>query len=317
MKVNATAVSPAEAIARVATAVPKAIRGNIIIIGSLAAGYQLLRGEPEHQVRTKDVDCVIAPLVAAVQKAPQLTEALLAHGWTPRGAGEHSTPGNAGTPLNELPAVRLYPPGSTDWFIELLTVPQSETERGKSWTRIALKNGEHYGLPSFPFTELATWAADRTEFGIACARPEMMALANLLEHPAIRPETISGALFVDHEIKRSNKDLGRALAIAHLTPADDLDEWPQLWRAGLQACFPATWRDLAARAGDGVRALLVSPGDLQEAVFTCNNGLLANRNVEAEALRVTGERLLAFALEPLAAMSRVGSSEGRSPLDRT
>jgi hypothetical protein len=203
-----------------------------------------------------------------------------------------------------LPAVRLYPPGSTDWFIELLTVPQTESERGKHWTRIALKNGENYGLPSFTFTALAIWKADKTDYGIACARAEMMALANLLEHPSIRPETISGDIFADHETKRSNKDLGRALAIAHLTCPDDLDEWPGIWRAGLEACFPSAGRDLGVRAGDGIRALLASPGDLQEAVFTCNNGLLANRNLDAEALRVTGERLLMFVVEPLVALLR-------------
>jgi hypothetical protein len=298
MKVAAADVSPAKAIARVADAVPLAVRGNIVIIGSLAAGYQLLRDAPAHQVRTKDVDCVISPRIAAVQKAPQLTEALLAHGWRPLATGKHATPGDAATPDDELPAVRLYPPQSTDWFIELMTVPESEAERGKHWTRIALSNGEHYGLPSFTFTALATWAAEETEYGISCARPEMMALANLLEHPSIRPDTIAGSLFVEGEIKRSNKDLGRALAIAHLTPADVVEQWPQTWRDGLEACFPRTWRELAVRAGDGLRALLASPGDLQEAVFTCNTGLLANRNVDADMLRITAERLLAFVVAP-------------------
>src|SRR5688500_11166756 len=113
MKVEATDVSPAKAIARVAAAILQAVRGNIIIIGSLAAGYQLLGDEPEHQVRTKDVDCVITPRVAAVEKAPQLTEALLAHGWTRLRTGEHAKPGHAGTPQDKLPAVRLYPPHST------------------------------------------------------------------------------------------------------------------------------------------------------------------------------------------------------------
>lgn len=132
----------------------------------------------------------------------------------------------------------------------------------------------------------------------------MMALANLLEHPTIRPETIADTFFGDHEIKRSNKDLGRVLSIAYLTPGDDMDEWPAIWRLGLEACFPGTWRELATNAGRGVRALLDSEVDLQEAVFTANNGLLANRNVDAAAFRVTGERLIAFVADPLADVAR-------------
>ena len=67
----------------------------------------------------------------------------------------------------------------------------------------------------------------------------------------------------------------------------------------LQACFPHRWRELAGGAGAGLRALLDSRGDLQQAFETCANSLLSGRNVNAEQLGVVGQRLLAFVIEPL------------------
>lgn len=86
MRIPTSAVSPSDALARVAEAVPPDVRGNIIVIGSLAAGYQLLRDQPDYEVRTKDVDCVIAPRIAAVEKGAELAATLIAQ-WldsTPR-----------------------------------------------------------------------------------------------------------------------------------------------------------------------------------------------------------------------------------------
>ena|SRR5438105_11858080 len=92
-----------------------------------------------------------------------------------------------------------------------------------------------------------------------------MALANLLEHPKkIRPELMSG-LIRDRQIKRSNKDLGCALAIARLSVAKDEDAllaWPELWQAALADRFPEDWKGFAPRSGAGLRQLLDSPPDL-------------------------------------------------------
>ncbi len=122
----------------------------------------------------------------------------------------------------------------------------------------------------------------------------MMALANLLEHPFIKPDRIEGTT-----IKRSNKDLGRVLAIARLSSEDEIDRWAQAWARGLKVRFSTTWREMALRAGDGLRALLASPEDMQQSTETCNNGLLASQNATANQLKVTGERLLASAIDEL------------------
>lgn len=142
-----------------------------------------------------------------------------------------------------------------------------------------------------------------TPFGIALARPEMMALANLLHHPSIGPKTMSG-LIGGREIKRSNKDLGRVLALAYLSEArqeDSLLDWPNLWADALQSRFPSTWRELAVRVGSGLRQLLqpVNELDLEEAHHSCVFGLLVSQRPDLRQLRATGERLTHDAIDPL------------------
>lgn len=252
-------------------------------------------------VRTKDVDCVLSPYVEAVDKGRVVAEQLLNAGWQPGQDNDFRRPGNSHTPEIVLPAVRLFPPGGGTWFIELLAEPDSQSCEPPTWTRLPLTSGEHYILPSFQFTGIATFDAQETDLGIRCARPEMMALANLLEHPRVRPETMSG-LVGGRKIKRSNKDLGRVLAIARLATElaeDALMAWPDAWQRAMQARFPNDWRVLAARTGAGLRQLLSQPNDLDEARHSCANGLLASRPTTSEQLRFTGLRVLADAVEEM------------------
>jgi hypothetical protein len=296
-------VSPAKVLDQVNAAIPVEYRNNVIIIGSLAAGYYFFGDDDSRAVRTKDIDCVLSPRIAAVQAGEVTAQTLLDSGWTRRSEGGWDKPGTAETPSRDLSAVRLFPPGSHEWFLELLAVPESEQSEAKTWTRIKLDDG-YFALPSYRFLPLATFdPIVVAKLGIYCARPVMMALNNLLSHPFIGPEVMSSQI-ANRTIKRSNKDLGRVLAIARLSPDDELETWPDRWERALRHEFPTTWKQHAGSVGDGLRALLRSPNDLEEAHHTCINGLLASiGGVTMENLAFIGQRVLADAIEPLEKLS--------------
>lgn len=295
-------ITPSKVLAEVSSAVPAACRENIVIIGSLAAGYHFFGEDESKAVRTKDVDCVLEPFHAAVGAGQSIVRKLLNAGWQRRMQGDHQTPGNETTPVDQLPAVRLYPPEANPdaeeaWFIELLTVPES-SKINDPWTRLPLADG-HFGLPTFRFLSITAFDPLPAQgLSIRYARSEMMALANLLEHREIKPERMSG-LFANRKIKRSNKDLGRVLAITTLADLNDYRPWAASWKKALEHCFPDEWRELASRAGSGLRQLLRSEADLEEAHHTCINGLLASQPPTIDALRAAGDRLLGDVIETL------------------
>ena len=134
-------LSPRAVLARVARQVPAHCRRNIIVIGSLAAAYHLLGEADEGQVRTKDIDCILVPRIQAVRAGKAVADALLAAGWRRRAEGAHATAGTAQTLDDDLPVVRLCPPDSTDWLIELLTIQDTGDERDGQWTELAGRVG--------------------------------------------------------------------------------------------------------------------------------------------------------------------------------
>lgn len=289
---------------QVAAELPPAVRNSVVIIGSLAAGHHFFGSRSGRFMHTKDVDCLLTPRVAAVDAGALLMQKLLDSGWTFHTEGDHGTPGDSTTRLNDLPAVRLRPPDASAWFLELLTAPDPSAGRDRHWLRIATSHG-HFGLPSFGFLSIAAFHPAMTPWGIRVARPSMMALANLLENPVIRPDPMS-ALLAGRALKRSNKDVGRVLALARLAGDQVVEAWAAEWRQALEAVFPAERNTLAMRLGDGLRQLLASDEDLDQAVVICNAGLLSSIPVTVDQLRATGERLMIDAVRPIERMVRPG-----------
>lgn len=291
-------VRPSVALARLSQALPPAAREHVTIIESVAAGYHFESNRSPTTVRTKDIDCVLAPHIKAVGAGTEIATALLAHRWTP---STDRPPGDAATPVDELPVLRLYPPTGEDWFVELLGVPREPGVPGKRWSRISLEPGD-FGLPSFPYLNIATHRPIMTPWGISCGRVEMMALAHLLEHPELGPQLIGKAMD-GRMIKRCNKDLGRVLALAFLTPEREMESWPEEWFEALQSVLGPLWHEAAHRVPRGMGALLDSREDLEESWFANNAGLLAGRGVALEALGIAGERLMMDVVEKFVSLA--------------
>ena len=300
-------LAPGSVLKQVAEALPAACREQVIIIGSLAAAYHFFGTDTGRELRTKDVDCMLAPHAKAVAVAREVAEQLLAAKWTLRTDDpQWAKPGTADQADEDLPLVRLNPPANTAWFIELMGVP-AEANDGlpvKAYERLTTNIGD-FALCSFGFLGLAEWKPHDTPFGVRTASPEMMTLANLLHHPEIRPETMSGGGFGSNPVKRSNKDLGRVLALAYLTQPGELETWSRRWMEALTAKYPSRARALALVAGSGLRQLLLSEEDMDQAILTCNLGLLSSMEVTRDMLAGTGQRLLAEVIEPLEDAARV------------
>ena len=96
----------------------------------------------------------------------------------------------------------------------------------------------------------------------------------------------------------------RVLALAVLSGRREVASWGSEWVGACRRCISAHWQELAATAGSGLRELLASPDDLEEAHHTCLNGLLATHHVSLSALREAGEQLLATAVAGLESAAR-------------
>ena len=235
-------INPQEVFELLEQELPPGVFGCILVAGSLAAAYHYRGQLTEDGVKTKDADLILHPADKAAAGSV-VAEKLLDDGWKPRMSSEF-VPGTETTPANQCPAIRLYPPTHDRYFIELLIVP-SEGVRGREWQKVNV-GGQYYGLPTFEFMALLTHRR-RQSGKIEYADPAMMALANLLSHPELDNDPPMSTLVAGREIHRSSKDLGRILALAHLTDPDELDTWVEAWLDALKAEFPARWVALLRR----------------------------------------------------------------------
>ena len=203
-------LDPVPLFEELARQVPKDLLPNLLVVGSLAAAYHFRNALAGKGGNTKDADLVIQP-AGAVDECREIAHRLLDAGWRPHA---DCTPSSPETPPEELWAIRLLPPDVDFYFIELLGLPKPGQARPMIWEPVEVQGG-WYGLPTFRYMGLVGHASHQADEGVAYAAPRMMALANLLSHPALGTETMTKPIG-DRIIKRSSKDLGRVLGLAWL-----------------------------------------------------------------------------------------------------
>jgi hypothetical protein len=287
------ALDPEPLFKRLVDDLPDESHAHVFVVGSLAAAYHFRVQLQRQGVNTKDADLVVHPAGDSIS-CGGMAERLLDLGWQ-----RHPECYAAASPepADDLRAIRLYPPDSAEYFVEFLNLPELGQQEIKKWIPVEVAGG-WYGLPTFRFQGLSAHDRLRSEQGLEYASPAMMTLPNLLSHPIVRPERMSQPIG-GRKIRRSAKDLGRVLAIAQLSTREDVEAWLEPWLAGLKACFPLEWRELARSAGSGLRELLAKEDVLAEALHTCEAGLLRGRGVTLENLAAVGEQVLVDLVEPL------------------
>jgi hypothetical protein len=196
----------------------------------------------------------------------------------------------------------LSPPDTDAYFVELLAFPEAEQSALQEWVPIKLNDG-WYGLPSFRFLGLTMHGRLLAECGLSYADPAMMALSNLLSHPTVGEQRVESETFAGRSILRSAKDLGRVLALARLISVDEIEGWAAVWDQALRATFPSEYRQLAARAGDGLRELVARPDAIEDACTALEVGLLQGFNVGAENVRGIAQQVIGLALDPLSRLA--------------
>jgi hypothetical protein len=235
--------------------IPQDLKPNVLVVGSLAAAYHHRSQLHLGAVTTKDADVIIQP-AGALKECKAIAERLLADGWRKRVDWKNFPPRPA--PDGPLSAIRLSPPNSDAYFIELLGFPEQAQSEARKWVPIQLSDG-WYALPCFRFLGLAAHGRLIAAEGLFYAAPRMMALANLLSHPSVGTERMSEPIG-GRSLLRSAKDLGRVLALARFAAVEEIQGWSAAWEAALRATFPSEFQALAGRAGDGLRGPAGSAG---------------------------------------------------------
>ena len=277
---------------RIANDVPKELHPNLFVTGSLAAAYHFQSQIEGRAINTKDADLVVHP-AGDVKSCREMAQRLIKNSWR---RTDECFPMSATDPTDHLRAIRLYPPESNAYFIEFLNIPEKDQNESKRWVRIKLLDG-WYGLPSFRFLGVA--AIDRivSHVGLEYANPPMMALANLLSHPEVGKSRIeSGNL---KGLLRSAKDLGRVIALAHLSGREETERWVDPWLNAIKTCFPEQWRYLLNDLGKGLEELIDDDNALEETRLTTDVGILNGMNISSDQLNAIGQRLINDVVEPL------------------
>ncbi len=283
----------------IASQLPKELHEHVLIIGSLAAAYHYKARLRIDAINTKDADVVVQP-AGADEECKTIANRLLAEGWRRR---ERCVPKASQAELVEDDVIRLHPPKSDIYFVELLALPRPDQTEPKKLIPVELVDGWHV-LPAFRHLRLVALEQRTSKQGLQYAAPEMMALSNLLAHRTLgthkTTEEIGGRRLI-----RSAKDLGRVLALAELAGRAETEQWPEAWEKALRRLYtPAEVADLGAHAGDGFAELFTDLDALADALLAVDIGLLNGFGMTREALRATADRLVVDALDPLAERTR-------------
>jgi hypothetical protein len=287
-------------LSKLAKALPDQHLGSLIIVGSLSAAAQLIQDE-EPELRTKDIDGMLAPNATAVIAAKEIATTLIEAGWQPRAdADRFDLPADGTTPQEKLPVVRLKPPGDgkDDWFLELLGAPPALAPTADGKTRYSERvetSASHFEIPSFAYLGVTQFQPVLHESGLQLASVPMMALSNLLHHPDIEAKRMSAPI-EGRLIKRANKDLGRVVAMSHLSnqiDEDAVEGWPGLWRQAMQDLnAPESTRAKLDSINSGMLTLLGSYEDQDEALHSVNNGLLSSHPMDMNQFTIAIRRYL-------------------------
>lgn len=266
---------------RVAKQVPQALRANVVVIGSIATAWAFRDVSGIHSVATKDIDLLLRPAIDAVATAATLGQDLLEDGWVAQFTHGRE-PGNADTPDDDLPALRLSPPENRNgWFVELLAEPPQDQTARKHWRRFQTELGV-FGLPSFRYMRVAVHGARETGFDLRVATPACMALAHLLEHADPDKTPISN---LPGGPPRFAKDVGRAISLwwlARQQSATAGEAWLREWNETSTALYPRSSAEMKTAARNG----LASIADyLPEAHAVALNGVLAPHGTTLDAFR--------------------------------
>lgn len=292
---------------KLAQALPKQHHESIIIVGSLSAAAQLIK-DADTELRTKDIDGMLAPNATAVIAAKEIATALIEGGWEPRADTDRfKLPADSTTPLDKLPVVRLKPPGEgkDEWFLELLGAPPTLAPDAQGKTRYSQRvetSTSHFEIPSFAYLGVTQYLPVRHESGLQLASIATMALSNLLHHPQIEDKRMSAPI-EGRMIKRANKDLGRVVAMAFISDQFDenaIESWPATWKQALdQLEAPEVTRAKLGEINSGMQALLESHEDQDEALHSVNNGLLSSRPLNMRQFQIAIQRYLQLTRRPV------------------
>ncbi len=292
-------LNPTELFERIAGDVPEPLHRHLFVTGSLAAAYHYKAQLQGQAINTKDADLVVHP-AGDVVSCQDMAQELLNTGWR---CIDECYPQSAPKPVDTLRAIRLFPPDSNAYFIELLNIPETDQAEAKRWIPLELDDG-WYGLPSFKFLGIASIDRLRSDVGLEYASPSMMALANILSHPQVGTQKIESGTMTG--VLRSAKDLGRVIALAHLAGREETEAWHDLWLKATQECFPEHWKELLIQIGSGLEELLQDQNALDDARITTDIGILNGLQISAEALQGIGERLIQDVIEPLRLVANQG-----------